>query len=190
VGVCVRIEEYHQYFVPLQSEYMLTHKIKPGEADIGELTFQVKREAEAGTYPLSVSLSGGVGACEEGCVPYFIEKELSIKVIRNQPELEISHMIQGTEVVITLRNVGPGKAYNIVCDQTTIGTLETGERTEITITKTNTCTIQYEDKYGKKGTHSYRIVESQPDTPEDASSQAVCVVVGIVVAYILKKQSS
>ena len=65
-GNVLKIGEAHPYFVPLQSEYTLSHEIRPGSTDIGELTFQTTRDAEAGSYPLTISLSGGVGPCEEG----------------------------------------------------------------------------------------------------------------------------
>jgi hypothetical protein len=181
----LRIEAAHPYFVLLQSEYVLSPQIKPGQTDIGELTFQAKREAEAGNYPLTVTLSGGVGVCEEGCTPYFIEKEISIKVIRNEPEIEVSHTVEGTKIVITIRNTGRGKAKSLVCDGVTIAVLPPGEYKEITLDKKSTFTIEYEDEYGKKDILSYRITEDNPE-PE-SSLQVGLVVMGLVIGYLFKK---
>lgn len=190
-GSAVRIEEIHPYFVPLQAEYTLSHEIRPGETDIGEVTFQVKREAEAGEYPLTISLSGGVGSCEEGCVPYFIEKGVTVKVLRNEPELTVSHKIQGTQVVITFKNTGTGKALQVTCDGTTLHTLSPGKSEDITLDKKSTFTITYEDEYGKKFTQSYRIAESTPDTPDtDSSAQSLLVVAGMLAAYFFKKNTN
>lgn len=184
-GNTLKIEEVHPSFVPLQSEYILSHEIRPGQTDIGELTFQVKREAEAGEYPLTISLSGGVGACEEGCVPYFIEKEVSIKIIRDEPEITVSHTIQGTQVAITLTNTGTGEARAVLCDETTVGTILPGKSKEITIDKKSTFTVEYEDEYGKKFTQSFRISEKK----QEASTQSVLVVIGILLGYFFKRST-
>ena len=183
----LRIEDAHPYFVPLQSEYVLSPQIKPGQTDIGEVTFQTKREAEAGNYPLTITLSGGVGACEEGCIPYFIEKEVMIKIIRNEPEIDVSHTVEGTKIHITIRNTGKGKAQSLVIDGITIAVLPPGEYKEITIDKKSTFTIAYEDEYGKKATLSYRITEDKQEV--ESSLQAGLVVVGIVIGYLFKKST-
>jgi len=185
-GNTLKIEEVHPFFVPLQSEYILSHEIRPGQTDIGELTFQVTREAKAGEYPLTISLSGGVGACEEGCVPYFIEKEVSIRVIRDEPKISVSHTIQGTQIAITLTNTGTGEARAVLCDETTVGTILPGKSTEIYIDKKSTFTVEYEDEYGKKFTQSFRISEKK----QEASFQSVLVVIGIFLGYFFKRSTN
>lgn len=182
----LRIEDVHPNFVPVQSEYTLSHEIRPGQTDIGELTFQVKKEADAGVYPIVISLSGGVGACEEGCVPYFIERELTVRVIRNEPELAVSHTLKDTTIVVTLTNTGTGKAHAVTCEGVTVGIIESGESTEVTIDKKSTFTVQYEDKYGKKFSQSFRISEKK----QESSAQSVLVIVGILLGYFFKKSTN
>ncbi len=181
----VRIEEAHFYFVPLQKEYALSHEIRPGQTDIGELTFQVKKEAEAGVYPIVISLSGGVGSCEEGCIPYFIEKEILIKVRREEPSLEVSHAISGTHIVIKLTNTGTGEAYNVMCEEVSVGLIKPGESREVTLDKRSTFTITYEDEYGKEFSQPFRISEEK----QESSAQSVLFVIGIFLAYLLKRST-
>ena len=185
-GNVLKIEEAHPYIVPLQSEYTLSHEIRPGSTDIGELTFQTSRDAEAGGYPLTISLSGGVGPCEEGCIPYFIEKEIQIKVIRNSPDIEVSHTVEGTSITVTLYNRGSGKAKSVVCDSVTIPVLSPGETREIKIGRKNTFTVEYEDEYGKTFSQPYRISVDKPDS-KDSSVQTGLVLAGIVLGYLFKK---
>lgn len=185
-GNVLKIGEAHPYFVPLQSEYTLSHEIRPGSTDIGELTFQTTRDAEAGSYPLTISLSGGVGPCEEGCMPYFVEKEVQIKVIRNSPDIEVSHTVEDTSITVTLYNRGSGKAKSVVCDSVMIPVLSPGDTREITIDRTSTFTVEYEDEYGKTFSQSYRISVDKPE-PKDSSLQTGLVLAGIVLGYLFKK---
>ncbi len=186
-GSVLRIEEAHPYIVPVKAEYDMASKIKPGEVDIGELTFQVAREAPAGEYPVTISLSGGVGACEEGCVPYFIEKEATIKVVRDQPDIVVAYTVQDTHIVVTLTNKGSGKAQNVTCGQVGVGTISPGAQKEVTLEKTSTFAVTYEDDYGKKFSQSYRITESKPEPDNDASLQSGLIVLGMVFAYLFKR---
>jgi hypothetical protein len=181
----LRIEEVHPFLVPVKSECELSNKIWPGDVNVGELSVQVRREAEAGQYPVSITLSGGVGACEEGCVPYFIEKEALIKVVRDEPEIKITHTLQEASIIITLNNVGSGKAQNIACDGSVLDILLPGEKEKIVIENRSTFTIMYEDKYGKEFSYSYRISESKPEN--DSSVQSVLVGIGIILAYLFKR---
>lgn len=182
-GNRLKIEDQHSNIVPIQAEYALAHEIRSGQTDIGELTFQVKKEAEAGEYPIKISLSGGVGPCEEGCVPYFIEKEVTIKVIRTEPDIEVTQKVGGTHIAVTLTNRGSGKAHDVTCDTTTVGTILPGEQKNITIDKKSTFTVTYKDEYGKQFTQSFRITESK----QESSAQGVLVVLGILSGYFLRK---
>lgn len=181
----LRIEEAHPYFVPIKEEYTLSHEIRPGQTDIGELTFQVVREAEAGEYPLTISLGGGVGSCHEGCVPYFLEKEILVKVTRNEPEISISHTGSENQIKITIKNAGSGTAQNVTCNGEVVGTVKPGETKEITIDRKSSFIIEYEDEYGKKFTEPYRISESKPDG--DSAVQSGLVLVGILFGYLFKR---
>lgn len=182
----LKIEEAHPYFVPIRGEYTLSPEIRPGQTDIGELTFQVTREAEAGSYPLTISLSGGVGACQEGCVPYFIEREVSVKVVRDEPNIDIAYVVSQGQIVITMKNKGSGKAQEVTIDGLVVGTIKPGETAEVTVeNQMSSFTIEYEDNYGKKFAQAYRISESKPE--KDSSLQTGLCVVGILFAYLFKR---
>lgn len=185
----IRIEETPPNFQPVKKESALSHEIRPGQTAIGELTFQVLREAEAGTYQMTISLSGGVGTCQEGCVPYFIEKSVTIKVVRDEPDLVITHTLQGDTLIITLRNVGTGKAESIICDGVTAGSLSPGEKKDVTLGKKSALTVTYEDTYGKKFTRSYTVAEKTQPPEKKASAQVILVLVGMVL-YALRSDLS
>jgi hypothetical protein len=186
-GNVLKIETLPPTFIPVRDEYTLSHEIRPGKTDIGELSFQVSRETEGGTYPVSISLSGGVGPCEEGCVPYFIEKEISVTVVRNEPDIRISHTVQGDTMVITLKNVGSGKAQSIICGETPVGTLTPGKETEVTMQKTSHFTMTYEDQFGKKFSESFRITEETPEPEKDTSIQSILIFCSIFIGYLFKR---
>ena len=160
----LRIADVHPYFVPVKQECTLSDKIREGHTDIGDLTVQVTRGAEAGVYPVLITISGGVGACEEGCIPYLIEKEVAITVVRNEPVLEIMHTTKGDYIVVTLKNVGEGRAQNIVCNEKTLDKISPGTQKEITIKKTDVFTVAYEDEYGKSFKKTYRISTADKET--------------------------
>ncbi len=185
----LQIEETHLNLQPVKRESALSHEIRPGQIDIGELTFQVLREAEAGTYQMTISLSGGVGTCQEGCVPYFIEKGVTVKVVRDEPDLVITHTLEGDTLVITLKNVGTGKAQSIICDGVTAGWLSPGEKKDITVGKKSALTVTYEDTYGKKFTRSYTVAEKTQPPEKKASIQVILVLVGMIM-YALKSDLS
>lgn len=182
----LRIEETHPYFVPIREEYTLSHEIRPGQTDIGELTFQVTREAQAGSYPLTISLSGGVGACQEGCVPYFVEKEVSVKVVRDEPTIDVTHVMSRDQIVVTLKNTGTGKAQEVTIEGILVGTIRPGEQAEVTVeNQKSSFTVAYEDDYGKKFTQAYRISEKKPE--KDSPTQTGLCVAGILFAYLFKR---
>lgn len=184
----LRIADVHPNFVPVKIECALSEKIRPGQVDIGDVTVQVKREAEAGTYPVLITLSGGVGPCEEGCVPYLIEEEVVITVVRDEPELEITHTVQGDQIVITLKNIGGTRAQNILCNGETVDKIPPGSQKEIIIRKKSTFTVTYEDEYGKSFTKSYRISEGGVDKEDkEASIQSALIGLGLFIGYLLKK---
>jgi hypothetical protein len=186
-GNVLKIEEIPPTFIPVRSEYALSHEIRPGKTDIGELSFQVSRETEGGTYPVNISLSGGVGPCEEGCVPYFIEKEISVTVVRNEPDINISHTVQGDTMVITLKNVGSGKAQSLFCGEMSVGTLTPGKEIEVTMEKTSHFTVAYEDQYGKKYSESFRITAQTPEPEKDTSIQSILIFCSIFIGYLFKR---
>ncbi|MBU7033482.1 MAG: hypothetical protein HXS53_13195 [Theionarchaea archaeon] len=186
-GNVLKIEELPPTFIPIRDEYVLSHEIRPGKTDIGELTFQVSRETEGGTYTISFSLSGGVGPCEEGCIPYFIEKELPVTVVRNEPDLIITHVVEGTTIIITLKNIGTGRAQSITCGEYTGGILTPGNEMEITIEKSSSFTVSYEDQYGKEYSQSFRILESTSEQGKDTPVQSGLVFLGIFLGYLFKK---
>lgn len=176
----LRIEEMPPSLMPITGEYTLSHELRPGKTDIGELSFQAKREAEGGVYAVTISLSGGVGACQEGCVPFFIEKEVNVKVVRDEPDIVVTHTVEGGIVVLTLRNAGEGRAQNVVCDQSPVGVLSPGEEREVTLTKKGVLVISYEDDYGKKFTETYSIIEKEEETKESHFS-FILVVAGFLL---------
>jgi hypothetical protein len=186
-GNVLKIEELPPTFIPIRDEYALSHEIRPGKTDIGELTFQVSRETEGGTYPIIFSLSGGVGPCEEGCVPYFIEKEIPITVVRNEPDVIITHGVEGNTIVITLKNKGTGRAQSITCGEYTGGILTPGKEIEIVIEKTSSFTVVYEDQYGKEYSQSFRILESTPEKDKETPIQSALIFLGICIGYLFKK---
>ncbi|MBU6997083.1 MAG: hypothetical protein HXS41_05895 [Theionarchaea archaeon] len=185
----VRIEETPACFVPVRSECSLAYKIYPGETDIGEVTFQVTREAEAGEYPILITLSGGVGSCEEGCAPYFIEQEVSVRVRRIEPEVTITHRVEGSFLVIQIENSGISKVLNMRVEEETLPVLSPGDTAEVTIEKKSSFTVTYEDEYGKKFTRSYSLGDTSPeDTPQGESSiQSAMVILGMIMAYVFKR---
>jgi len=186
-GNVLKIEELPPTFIPVRSEYSLSHEIRSGKTDIGELSFQVSRETEGGTYTVGISLSGGVGACEEGCIPYFIEKEIPVTVVRKEPEITISHTVQGNTITILLRNSGTGRAQSITCEDQSVSSLPPGKDIEFTIPFTNSFTVSYEDQYGKKYSQSFRISESTSDTEKDSSIQSILIFLGIFMGYLFNK---
>ncbi|MGC1121092.1 MAG: hypothetical protein WBA22_08355 [Candidatus Methanofastidiosia archaeon] len=184
----VRIEEVPADFVPVKSECALAYKIYPGETDIGEVTFQVTREAEAGEYPLLITLSGGVGSCEEGCVPYFIEQEVTVKVRRTEPEVAITYTAEGSSLVVQVKNSGISKIFNITVEGETLSVLSPGDEAEFTMEKKASFTVTYEDEYGKKFTSSYNVKDTPQDTSQkESSAQGFLVILGILMAYLFKR---
>lgn len=183
----VRIEEVDPLLVPVKSEHDLPEKIKPGDVAIGEISVQVKPEAESGQYPVLISLSGGVGVCEEGCVPYFIEKEVVITVVRESAEVTVAHTVSDNSIVVSIRNTGPTRVHSVTCNGEPLGTIESGETEEITIEKDNQIAVSYQDKYGKKISQTYQVTTpTPPQTDSDASIQPVLVLIGIILGYFIK----
>lgn len=180
----LRIAQTHPYFVPVKQECTLSDKIREGHTDIGDVTVQVTRDAEAGVYPVVITVSGGVGPCEEGCVPYLIEKEVAITVVRNEPVLEITHTTRGDFIVVTLKNTGAARAQHIVCNEKTLDTIPPGSQKEITIKKTDVFTVVYEDEYGKSFKKTYRISTADKET----SVQVFLVGLGLLI--VLKKRTA
>jgi hypothetical protein len=186
----IRIEEVHPHLVPVKSEHTLPEKIKPGEAAIGEVSVQVKPEAESGAYPAVISLSGGVGVCEEGCIPYFIEKEVVITVIRESAEVKVTYTVSDSVIVVTIRNTGTTRIHSLECNGEPVGTLSPGETEEITIDTTDRFTVSYQDKYGKKISQSHKVTQPPTTPPEpetDIPFSPVLVSTGILLGYILKR---
>jgi uncharacterized membrane protein len=188
----VRIEEVHPNLVPVKSEHTLPEKIKPGEVAIGEVSVQVKPEAESGVYPVVISLSGGVGTCEEGCIPYFIEKEVVITVIRESVEVKVTYTVSDSVIKVTIRNTGTTKVHSVECNGEPLGTLSPGETEDITIDTTDKFTVSYQDKYGKKISQSYQVKKpttTPPPEPEtDIPVPSVLVGTGILLGYVLKRR--
>jgi hypothetical protein len=185
----VRLDEVPADFLPVKAECALADKIYPGETDIGEVTFQVTRETEAGEYPILITLSGGVGSCEEGCVPYFIEQGATVKVRRTEPEVDITYTVNDSSLVVQVKNRGISKVLNITVGEETLPTLSPGDKAEFTMEKKSSFSVTYEDEYGKKFTRSYTVKEtSQPQNPQNESSaQGFLVILGIIIAYLFKR---
>jgi hypothetical protein len=188
----VRLEEVPADFLPVKSECALADKIYPGETDIGEVTFQVTRETEAGEYPILITLSGGVGSCEEGCVPYFIEQEPTVKVRRTEPEVDITYTVDGSSLVVQVKNLGISKVLNITVGGETLPVLSPGDEAEFTMEEKSSFSVTYEDEYGKKFSTSYNVKETSQETPQkepqkESSAQGFLVILGIVIAYLFKR---
>ncbi|MBU7015685.1 MAG: hypothetical protein HXS52_11630 [Theionarchaea archaeon] len=185
----VRLEQTPAFFIPVKSECALSQKIYPGETDIGEVTFQVSRETEAGEYPILITLGGGVGACEEGCVPYFLEQEVTVRVRRTEPEVTVTHVVEGSSLVVQIRNSGITRIFNISVEGETLPVLSPGDTAEFTMEKKPSFAVAYEDEYGKTFTSSYSVNDTPSEDPsrKESATQGFLVILGIIIAYLFKR---